>query len=169
VTAPGRGDVLARIVAGWAVAGGLVLLAIVLVTGVNVGLYAIDAVAPGRVTVLSGYEELVKLLISAAALMMLPYCQLRNGHVAVDLFTERLPPRAVRVIELVNLVLMAAIVLFLAGWMSIGMLETRADGRVSPVLNWAEWPYYLPGIVSLLLWALVSLALFRATLRGERR
>jgi TRAP-type C4-dicarboxylate transport system permease small subunit len=163
------GGVLARIVAGWAVLGGLVLLAIVLVTGVNVALYIVDALAPGRLRVLSGYEDVVKLLISAAVLMMFPYCQLRHGHVAVDLFTERLSPRALRAIEAVTLVLMTALVLFLAWWMVFGMLETRADGRVSPVLNWHEWPFYLPGIVSLALWALVTLALLGDTLRGERR
>ena len=29
---------------------------------------------------------------------------------------------------------------------------------VSPVLGWPEWPFYLPGIVSLALWALVALS-----------
>lgn len=163
------GGVLGRVVAGWAVAGGLVLLAIVLVTGVNVALYVADAVAPGSVAVISGYEDVVRLLVSVAALMMFPYCQLRHGHVAVDLFTERLPPRALRAIEAVNLLLMAAVVLFLGYWMAFGMAETRADGRVSPVLNWPEWPFYLPGIVSLALWALVALALLRDCLRRGGR
>ena len=36
------------------------------------------------------------------------------------------------------------------------MLETRADGALSRVLGWPEWPFYLPGIVSLLLWAAVA-------------
>ncbi len=157
------GDMLERIVAGWAILGGIVLLAIVAVTGTNVGLYIVDAFAPGTVRVISGYEDIVRLFVSAAALMMLPYCQLRRGHVTVDLLTEGLPPGVVRRLDLASLALMAALPLFLGYWMIFGMLETRADGRVSPVLNWVQWPFYLPGLVSLALWALVALAQLRRT------
>lgn len=147
---------LARVVESWAIAGGLLLLLIVGVTAANVGLYTTDAVAPGTVQVVAGYEDIVRLVVSAAALMMLPYCQLRRGHVAVDIFTEHLRPRTVAAIERVIYALMAALALFLAYWMLFGMLETRADARVSPVLNWAEWPFYVPGLISLGLWALVA-------------
>jgi TRAP-type C4-dicarboxylate transport system permease small subunit len=156
---------LERIVAGWAIAGGLVLLAIVLVTAANVGLYIADAVVPGRVGVISGYEDIVRLLVSAAAMMMLPYCQLRRGHVAVDVFTERLGRRTIRRIERAIACLMAALALFLLYWMVFGMLETRSGGLVSPVLNWAEWLFYLPGLVSLVLWALVAACQLRSSLR----
>jgi TRAP-type C4-dicarboxylate transport system permease small subunit len=40
--------------------------------------------------------------------------------------------------------------------MTLGLAETRADGALSPVLGWPEWPFYLPGIASLLLWAMVA-------------
>jgi TRAP-type C4-dicarboxylate transport system permease small subunit len=159
---------LERIVAGWAIAGGLVLLAIVLVTATNVGLYIADALAPGTVRVVSGYEDIVRLLVSAAALMMLPYCQLRRGHVAVDVFTERLRPTTIRAIECVIHVLMAATALFLGYWMVFGMLETRTGGLVSPVLNWPEWPFYLPGLVSLGLWAVVAAEQLRASVDRGR-
>ena len=48
--------------------------------------------------------------------------------------------------------------MFLAYWMWFGMLESRADGQLSRVLGWPEWPFYAPGIFSLLLWALVAAA-----------
>jgi TRAP-type C4-dicarboxylate transport system permease small subunit len=159
---------LERIVAGWAIAGGLVLLAIVLVTATNVGLYIADALAPGTVRVVSGYEDIVRLLVSAAALMMLPHCQLRRGHVAVDVFTERLRPTTIRAIERVIHVLMAATALFLGYWMVFGMLETWTGGLVSPVLNWPEWPFYLPGLVSLGLWAVVAAEQLRASVDRGR-
>lgn len=158
---------LERIVAGWAIAGGLVLLAIVLVTATNVGLYVIDRMAPGSLGVVSGYEDIVRLLVSAAALMMFPYCQLRRGHVAVDVFTEKLRPRTIRAIERVIHLMMAATALFLAYWMVFGMLETRSGRLVSAVLNWPEWPFYLPGLVSLVLWAIVAIDQFRQSLRHE--
>jgi len=160
--------VLDRVVEHWAIAGGLVLLAIVLVTAANVGLYIIDRIAPGSLGIISGYEDLVRLFVSAAALMMLPYCQLRRGHVAVDVFTERLRPRTIRAIERVIYLLMTLLALFLGYWMIFGMVETRTGGLVSPVLNWPEWPFYLPGLVSLGLWALVAAGQLRASLRHGR-
>ena len=44
----------------------------------------------------------------------------------------------------------------MAYWMVLGLLETRADGALSRVLGWPEWPFYLPGIASLLLWAAIA-------------
>ena len=54
------------------------------------------------------------------------------------------------------LLAMAALALFLAYWMVHGMIETRSDGALSRVLGWTEWPFYIPGIVSLVLWATVA-------------
>jgi TRAP-type C4-dicarboxylate transport system permease small subunit len=42
------------------------------------------------------------------------------------------------------------------------MVENRDDQAISRVLGWPEWPFYLPGLVSLALWALVA-----ATQTGE--
>ena len=90
-------DLVEKLAAAWALIGGLVLLAIVLVTTANAGAFTLDRLARvfgGTVSGLPGYEDFVRLAISAAALMLLPYCQLRRGHVAVDLFAKWLPPKA---------------------------------------------------------------------------
>jgi hypothetical protein len=42
-------------------------------------------------------------------------------------------------------------------WMIIGLFEKQADHVVVGVLNWVEWPFYIPGILSLLLWAAIAL------------
>ena len=73
------------------------MLAIVLVTTTNIVLFALDRVARtfgGVVSGLPGYEDFVSLAVSCAALMFFPLCQLRRGHVAVDVFTENLPRRS---------------------------------------------------------------------------
>ncbi len=152
-------DLVERLAAAWAITGGLVLLAIVLVTTANAGAFALDRLARafgGTVSGLPGYEDFVRLAISAAALMLLPYCQLRRGHVAVDLFAKWLPPKARHGLDAATSVAMAGLAAFLAFWMTLGLLETRADGALSRVLGWPEWPFYLPGIASLLLWAVVA-------------
>ena len=43
--------------------------------------------------------------------------------------------------------------------------KISADGALSRVLGWPEWPFYLPGIASLLLWA--SVAALQAFERDE--
>jgi TRAP-type C4-dicarboxylate transport system permease small subunit len=152
-------SLIERTATWWALLGGLVLLVIVLVTVSNVAAFTLDKLARlfgGTVSGLPGYEDFVRLAISAAALMLLPYCQLERGHVVVDLFAGMMPRAAGRALTRISLAAMAALALFLAYWMVLGMQETRADGALSRVLGWPEWPFYLPGIVSLLLWATVA-------------
>lgn len=147
------------LVAFWALLGGGVLLSIVAVTAFNIGAHVLDRMARpfgGSVQGFPGYEDYVRLTISCAALMLLPYCQLRRGHVAVDLFAARMPAWLNRSMTVISLAAMAFLAVFLFGWMMVGMIETRSDGAVSRVLQWPEWPFYLPGLASLLLWTLVA-------------
>jgi TRAP-type C4-dicarboxylate transport system permease small subunit len=163
---------LERVVLWWALLGGILLLSIVGVTAFNVAAFAADDLAGlfgGSVEAFPGYEDFVRLVISAAALMLFPYCQLRHGHVAVELWVDRLPRAAKRAIDLVAHAAMAVLVLFLLFWMWIGMLETWADGEVSRVLGWPEWPFYLPGLISLALWAAVAARDAARLLQGAAR
>jgi TRAP-type C4-dicarboxylate transport system permease small subunit len=164
-------DRLERVVTWWALLGGVGLLLIVGATAFNVGAFTADRVARifgASVGAFPGYEDFVRLVVSAAVLMLFPYCQLRRGHVAVDLLVERMPQPVQRVIDAISLMGMTVLVLFLLYWMVIGMAETRADHAVSRVLGWPEWPFYLPGLVSLALWALVAAADAGRTLRGRQ-
>ena len=162
---------LERVVLWWALLGGVGLLLIVGATAFNIGAFAADMVARhfgASVHAFPGYEDFVRLTVSAAVLMLFPYCQLRRGHVAVDLLVERMPRAVQRAIDAISLIGMTMLVLFLLYWMVIGMAETRDDHAVSRVLGWPEWPFYLPGLVSLALWALVAAADAGHTLRGVR-
>lgn len=151
---------LGKLAESFALVGGAAVILIVLVTTVNAGAFILDrmsAVLGRDIPGLPGYEDFVRLTISAAALMFLPYCQLKRGHVAVDLFMARVPRAIRRVIDRAWLLVTAAIALFLAWWMIQGLAENFSDGVVTGVLGWPEWPFYVPGIVSLLLWAAVAL------------
>jgi TRAP-type C4-dicarboxylate transport system permease small subunit len=164
-------ETLEQVVLWWALLGGAGLLLIVAATAFNVGAFAADMVAQrfgGSIGAFPGYEDFVRLMVSAAVLMLFPYCQLRRGHVAVDLFVERMPQTVQRAIDAISLIGMTVLVVFLLYWMVIGMTETRADHAVSRVLGWPEWPFYLPGLVSLALWALVAADDAGRTLRGLR-
>jgi TRAP-type C4-dicarboxylate transport system permease small subunit len=148
-----------RLAEWWAVAGGVVLLAIVIVTTANAGAFALDRLARlggGTVAGLPGYEDFVRLAISGAALMFFPYAQAERGHVAVDIFVGWLPAELRWLLDRLWLAATVAIALFLAWWMWFGMARARADALVTGVLGWPDWPFYLPGIASLVLWAAVA-------------
>ncbi|MEM6486661.1 MAG: TRAP transporter small permease subunit [Pseudomonadota bacterium] len=152
---------LERIAALWALLGGVGLIAIVAVTTTNVALFAADRVAAlsGRaVSGIVGYEDFVALVTSCAALAFFPYCQVHTGHVRVDLFASAMPAALRRGLDRVWLVLTAVAALFLAGMMLQGLLESRDDGALSRILGWPVWPFYVPGILSLLLWAAIAAA-----------
>lgn len=149
-----------RIASVWALLGGVFVIAIMLVTSWNAGAFALDRIARfsgDSISGLPGYEDFVRLTISCAALMFLPYCQAKRGHVAVDLFAGQFPLSIQRWLERISLLLTALLAVFLAYWMVLGMLETRSDHALSRVLGWPEWPFYIPGIISLMLWAAIAL------------
>ncbi|MEM1384739.1 MAG: TRAP transporter small permease [Pseudomonadota bacterium] len=153
------GKIADRVAEAWALAGGVLLLGIMAVTSVNAGAFALDRVARlagASVAGLPGYEDFVRLAIASAACMFLPLCQRRRGHVAVDLFADLLSPGLQRALDRAWLVATALLALFLCYWMVLGMLETRADNGLSRILGWQEWPFYLPGVLSLLLWAVIA-------------
>ncbi|MFZ1342322.1 TRAP transporter small permease [Thiothrix eikelboomii] len=151
---------LYRLADYFALGGGLIIMAIVLVTTTNVTAFALNRIASllgGQVAGLSGYEDFVRLAMSAAALMFFPYAQVKHGHVAVDIFMNKAPAWLQRFTDKCWAVLIVIMALFLMYWMIIGLFEKRADHVVVGVLNWVEWPFYIPGILSLLLWAAIAL------------
>ncbi|WP_377190766.1 TRAP transporter small permease [Ruegeria meonggei] len=151
--------VLRRLADAFALLGGGILLAIVAVTTTNAFAFILDRIAGlfgTDVAGLPGYEDFVQLAISCAALMFFPYCQANRGHVSVELLTNRMPQALQRAIDLLWLGVTIAVALFLAYWMIFGMLEVRSDQVVTSVLGWPNWPFYIPGLLSMILWALIA-------------
>lgn len=145
----------------FAVLGGVILLLIVAVTTTNTAAFILDRIAGAfgaNIAGLPGYEDFVQLAISGVALMFIPYCQSQRGHVSVELFMERLPQGVQIAFDRAWLALTAGVALFLAYWMIFGLLEARSDAVVTSVLGWSVWPFYLPGLVAMVLWALIAVA-----------
>ena len=150
---------LGRIADLFAILGGVIMLVIVAVTTTNTTAFILDRIAGlfgTDISGLPGYEDFVQLAISGAGLMFFPYCQSQRGHVAVDLFMDYFPRGFQQAFDALWLFITAFIALFLAYWMVFGMFEVRSDGVVTSVLGWKVWPFYLPGIAALVLWALIS-------------
>lgn len=144
----------------WAVAGGAIMLLIVAVTAVNVGAFALDVALRSfgfRIPALPGYEDFVRLAIGPALLMLFPYCQLRRGHITADFFTDRLSSTTRCRLGLFWAWVTAALAVFLGYSMLLGMWETYDDNALSQILGWRQWPFYLPAVISLFLWAAAAL------------
>ncbi|MEN0087195.1 MAG: TRAP transporter small permease [Pseudomonadota bacterium] len=165
------GSWIERAAKAWALLAGAVLLSIMAVTSLNTLSFLAGWVGqPLGVSVptLSGYEDFVSLAIAMAALGFMPWCQVQRGHIAIDLVADRLPKFMSTAMDQLWLIALAALSIFLAVWLGIGMLEARADNALSPILGWPRWPFFAPGIVSLALWAAVCVSqLFAPTRAAE--
>ena len=136
------------------------LLGIVFLTGINILGFSLDRVFrlfgssfPG----VSGYEDIVTMAIGVAALSMLPYCQLKDGNVAVDLFVSKTPLWLQNFIDRTTAILMILVVTFLLRMLVYGTLEVKSDGDLTQVLGIPVWPFMCVSIVSCLLWLAASL------------
>lgn len=84
------GRVLEKLARYLAYAGGLVLIAIAVITVLSITGRALIFAGLGPI---KGDFELVEMGCAIAVFFFLPWCQLKRGHVTVDIFVDRLPRR----------------------------------------------------------------------------
>ena len=160
---------LAKMIRLWALFGGALLLVIVLLTAINVAGFTANAIARlwgGNFPGLSGYEDAVTLFVGVAGLSLFPYCQLTNGHAAVDVFMEKAPVWANRFIAVLSAGLVVILALYLSYMLVQGTLQIRADGIETPGLGWPVWIFLPSAVISCLLWALAAASQFVTHVRG---
>ncbi len=158
---------LGRLVRAWAVAGGLLLCAIALMTLASVvGRLAGRLWPGGPLGPIPGDFELVELGVGIAVFSFLPWCHWRGGNVSVDLVARFLPARLIAVVARVAEALFAVLVGVIAVQLVAGALDLARFGETTMVLRLPVWWAYGPAIVSAVLWLLVVLArLFDAAAR----
>lgn len=142
--------VLRRVVTGWALCGGGVLLALAAVTGFSV----LRDLTFGRPY--AGGFELVELGAALAAFSFLPYAQHARAHATADLLSRRAGPRTVAAADLLAAATALLIAMLLFWRMSVGMADYRADGETTLILRIPLWWAFPPILVSLALLAIVA-------------
>lgn len=148
--------ILIKLIHGWALTGGALLLLIVALTAINAAGFSANALARvwgGTVSGLPGYEDAVQMFVGVAALAMFPYAQLTRAHAAVDVFMHYAPDRANRAVNVVSGLVLAALALWMAYMLVIGTLEVRSDNIETTVLGWPVWIFMPCAVVSCLLWS----------------
>jgi len=157
------GRLLRRLSQLSAVFGGLVFLALVVMSIVSiVGRKLASAPIPGDV-------ELLQLCAAFASASFFAWCHLNHGDVKVDFFTSRLPRPAINRLDAFGSLLVG---LFggLIAWRSLaGALAVKEAGETTAILGWPMWIGQILMVPGFVLLALAGFYMSAFHLRGGRR
>jgi TRAP-type C4-dicarboxylate transport system permease small subunit len=153
---PGRWlGLLLALIRGWALLGGCLLLAVVLMTVYS----AFTGFAFARP--FPGDFELTEMGVALAAFAFLPYCQLSFANVSADIFTARASPSAIRWLDRLGS-LIAMVFSALLIWRTwAGMIDYQTYLEVTTILQLPIWYAFVPVLVSLLLLFIAALITLR--------
>lgn len=140
---------------------GLCLLAACLLTGASI---------IGSLTIrpISGEIELVEVLCGLAVFGFLPFCQLKRGHVGVDLLISAFGPKAMNVTQLIGDIIITLLFALLTWRHGVGLMDKFENGETTPLLLLPVWWGYALAMVLLLANVLVCLFVVLADIREIR-
>lgn len=161
---------LARV---FAYLGGAMLVALVLLTCLSVlgrkasdllhGMLARDlfagtaqALLDAGIGPVKGDIELIEAGIAFAIFAFLPLCQIKSGHAAVDMFANRLPPRADRILRALTEAVFAAVLVLIALQLGAGMHSKLRSGQTTFLLQFPLWWAYALSLTAAVVAALVA-------------
>ena len=92
-------------------------------------------------------------------------CQITGGHAAVDIFTDKLPPRINRILRAVIEVVFAAVLVLIAVQLASGMMSKLRSGQTTFLLQFPLWWAYALSLTGAVAAAVVGvyMALVRIT------
>jgi len=147
------GRLLHRLSSGFAVLGGMLLLAMTLLVVISVLGRAMFAFP------VPGDFELVGLGGAIAIFLFLPYCYLQRGNVAVDIFVTRTAPAIRRLLDAIAALLFAAVAALFAWRMSFGLIDTFHYEDISMIVGvplWWAYPFAVASFALLTINALYT-------------
>ncbi|WP_340110348.1 TRAP transporter small permease subunit [Pikeienuella sp. HZG-20] len=133
-----------RLIHLWALLGGGLLLAVVLMNVLSVIGGVVWVPFPGDF-------ELTEVGVAVAAFTFLPYCQLTDSNVTADIFTARASPRWVAIFKLAASTAALLFAALLLWRMYEGMLSQREYGYMTAIVQFPIWAAFVPILISLAL------------------
>lgn len=118
---------------GFALAGGLIFLALIAMS-----LVSIIGRKLGNAPV-TGDVEMMQVGTAIAASAFLPLCTMLGEHLRVDFFTEAAPAWLRRTLDAVADLLLGALALLLAWRTGLQVIDIREAGEVTPLLGLPVW------------------------------
>jgi TRAP-type C4-dicarboxylate transport system permease small subunit len=159
------GRALETLARGLAYTGGLVLVAIATITVLSIIGRALISVGLGPI---KGDFELVELGCAIAVFFFLPWCQLKRGHVTVDIFVDRLPRRGHAAFGLIGdlCVLIASVVIAWRLYLGFGEKFPYGSDALRETLSMGYKPFFAETTYELELpiWIPYGLALLGAVI-----
>jgi TRAP-type C4-dicarboxylate transport system permease small subunit len=143
-----------RLAVWTALAGGGVLVALVVLTCVSIAGRALTGVGLGPIP---GDYELVEIGIGFAVFAALPWCHLNRGHATVELFAPMFGPRLNRVLDAVIDLAVLATALLLTWRLAVGMLDKKAYFETTFILEIQIWQAYALGLAGAVVFCLIAL------------
>lgn len=134
----------------WAILGGIVLLAVVLMNVISVIGGIVWQPFPGDF-------EMTQIGVAIAAFAFLPYCQLTGSNVTADIFTQRASPGWIALFERLASAVALGFSLLLLSRMYLGLLDQKAYGYTTAIVQFPHWVAFVPILVSLALLAAAAL------------
>ena len=156
-------DLARRAIELWALLGGVVLLAIALMsTWSATSGFVFNRPLPGDF-------ELVEMLVAVSVFMFLPYCQVTGANVTADIFTAHARPRTIASLRLLAAAIALGFSVLLLWRMYEGLLDYQRYVETTTILRVPIWYAYVPALISLALLALASLISIRDGIDEWRR
>lgn len=135
------GRVLYRISRALAIAGGVVLCVLALMTTISVaGRSLLASPVPGDF-------EIVAIGMGLAIFAFLPWCQLTRGNVLVDFFMVRAPVRTKAFFDIVGGIFYLAIAVILTWRMVYGGIDMYQYSEKSMTINFPRWTTFPPSVL----------------------
>ena len=148
------------IITGWALVGGLVLLAVVLINAWSILSGTLfNKPFPGDF-------ELTEMGTAIAIFCFLPYCQFTGVNVSADIFTMNAGRRSVAVMSLIAAIVAVLFAGLLLWRMSAGLQDYREYEEFTGILAIPIWWAFVPTLVSLVLLIWASLITLRDALEN---
>ncbi len=142
--------------AGGAVLVGIVLMTVMSILGRGLGSYSREIPFLRGLGPVPGDFELVEAGTAVAVFAFLPWCQLRRGHVTVDVFLFWASPRMRAVLGLVGNILMTGATTFIAWRLYYGLLDRIAFRETTMILGMPVWYGYALAFAGACVFVLVS-------------
>ncbi len=157
----GVGRIVSAVASTLALLGGLLLLALVVMSVVSITGRALVGVFDffpfDRLGPVPGDFEMVEAGCAVAVCAFLPWCQLNRGHVTVDVFVAAAGDRAKAVLALVGNALMTIAAAVIAWRLQLGLEDKLSYGETTMILQMPVWYGYAGAVVGLWTFAATSL------------
>ena len=148
----------------FALLGGVMLIFLASLTILSVIGRTINAYGFGPI---QGDFELVENGTAFVVFCALPYCQIRYGHVSVDILSRRFPLFLSWLIAVLSHSAMSAIAFIITRQLYLGMMDKYHWGETTFILQLPAWWGYAAALPASILWLIASLTATMAIITGR--